>query len=148
MGQEFDVYATYALGPVSLGFTDYSFPVDGFSDGHFQIKNHIGEATLSFGGIEKFPLTAMIGVNVYNDENNSIYTELGYPFKIGETEMRTFVGAGNKIYSLHGGYAVTNFGLTASKAIKITDSFSLGVSASTIFNPDTQDASLVFVISL
>lgn len=148
VGQELDLYASYAFGPVSLGFIDYAFPVDGASDGYFKIQNHVGEATLGFDGVEKFPLTAMIGVNVYNDDNNSVYTEIGYPFKISETEMRAFVGAGNEIYTTDGDYKVSNFGLSASKAIKITDAFSLGVSASAIFNPDTDDAYLVFMISL
>lgn len=148
VGQELDLYASYAFGPVSLGFIDYAFPVDGESDGYFKMQNHVGEATLSFDGVEKFPLTVLLGVNVYNDDNNSIYTELGYPFKVGETEMRTFVGAGNEMYTTDGNYKVSHFGLSASKAIKITDAFSLGVSASAIFNPDTDDAYLVFVISL
>ena len=148
VGQEFDFYASYAIGAVSLGFTDYAFPIDGMSDGYFQMKNHIGEATISFDGVEKFPLTLMLGVNVYNDDENSIYAELGYPFKIGETELSAFVGAGNEIYSTDGDFTVTNFGFSASKDIKITDSFSLGVSASAIFNPDTEDAYLVFVLSL
>ncbi|MDP3314424.1 hypothetical protein [Lutibacter sp.] len=148
VGQEFDLYASYAFGAVTLGFIDYSFPVDGFSDGHFQIKNHIGEATLSFGGVDSFPLSAMIGVNVYNDDANSIYTEIGYPFTIGEIGLSAFIGAGNKIYSIHGNYAITNFGFTATKEIKITDSFNLNMSASTIFNPNTEDAYLVFVLSL
>lgn len=148
VGQEFDLYANYAIGPVSLGFIDYSFPVDGFTDGYFQMKNHVGEATISFDGVEKFPLTLFMGVNVYNDDQNSIYTELGYPFKVGETELRAFVGGGNEIYSTNADYTITNFGLTASKAVKFTDAFSLGVAASAIFNPDTEDAYLVFVISL
>lgn len=148
VGQELDLYASYAFGPVSLGFIDYSFPVDGFSDGFFQIKNHVGEATLSFNGVEKFPLTLLLGVNVYNDENNSIYNELGYPFKIGATEMKAFIGGGNEMYTTDGKYKLSHFGLSASKEIKITDSFSLGVGASAIFNPDTDDAYLVFVISL
>ncbi len=148
VGQEFDFYAGYSFGAMSIGFTDYSFPVDGESDGYFQLKNHIGEATISFDGVEKFPLTLMVGVNVYNDDGNSIYTELGFPVKIGKTELSAFVGAGNEIYSVDGDYAVTNFGISASKDIKITDSFSLGVSTSAIFNPDTEDAYLVFLISL
>ncbi len=148
VGQEFDFYAGYSFGAVSIGFTDYAFPVDGISDGYFQIKNHVGEATISFDGVEKFPLSLMLGVNVYNDDANSVYTEIGYPFTIGETALSAFVGAGNEIYSIDGDFAVTNFGISAGKDIKMTDSFSLGVSASAIFNPDTEDAYLVFLISL
>ena len=148
VGQEFDFYVGYSFGAVSLGFTDYAFPVDGMSDGYFQMKNHVGEATISFDGVEKFPLTLLLGVNVYNDDANSIYTELGYPFKIGETELSAFVGAGNEIYSIDGDFAITNFGISAAKDIKMADSFSLGVSTSAIFNPNTEDAYLVFLISL
>lgn len=148
VGQEFDFYAGYSFGAVSLGFTDYAFPVDGISDGYFQMKNHVGEAIISFDGVEKFPLSIMLGVNVYNDDANSVYTEIGYPFTIGETELSAFVGAGNEIYSVDGEFTVTNFGISAAKDIKMTDSFSLGVSASAIFNPDTEDAYLVFLISL
>lgn len=148
VGQEFDFYASYAFGVVSVGFIDYTFPRDDASDGYFMMKNHIGETILSFDGVESFPLTAMIGVNVYNDDENSIYTEFGYPFKIGDTEMSAFIGAGNEIYTTDGNYKVTNFGFSASKDVKITDTFSLGISASAIFNPDTDDAYLVFVLSL
>jgi len=148
VGQEFDFYASYALGAVSIGFTDYAFPVDGMSDGYFQMKNHIGEAMLTFEGVEKFPLSLMVGVNVYNDDENSIYTELGYPFKIGNTALKAFVGAGNEIYSENGDYTITNFGLSGSKDVKITDSFKLGMTASAIFNPDSEDAYLVLLISL
>ena len=111
-------------------------------------KNHVGEATLSFDGVESFPLTAMLGVNVYNDNDNSIYTEVGYPFSIGETSISAFVGGGNYIYSTDGDYKITNIGLSASKDLKVTDSFSLGLTASAIFNPDSDDAYLVFVVSL
>ena len=52
------------------------------------------------------------------------------------------------MYTTDGDYKVNNFGLTASKDIKITDSFSVGTSVSAIFNPDNEDAYLVFVISL
>ncbi len=148
VGQEFDFYASYSFGAISVGFIDYTFPRDDASDGYFMMKNHIGEASLSFDGVESFPLTAIIYANVYNDDENSIYTELGYPFTIGGTELSAFIGAGNEVYTTDGDFNVTNFGISASKDVKITDSFSLGVSASTIFNPDTEDAYLVFVISL
>lgn len=148
VGQEFDFYVGYSFGMVSIGFIDYAFPVDGASDGYFQLRNHIGESTLSFDGVEKFPLSIFFGVNVYNDESNSVYTEFGYPFTIGETELSAFVGGGNKIYSVDGDFTVTNFGLSASKDINVTASFSIGTSASVIFNPDTDDAYLVFLISL
>ncbi len=148
VGQEFDFYASYSFGLVSLGFVDCTYPVDGASDGYFMMKNHFGEAALSFDGVESFPLTAFMGIFVYNDDENSIYTKIGYPFKIRGTAMSAFLGAGNGLYSMDSDYKLTNFGISASNDLKITDAFSLGVSASAIFNPDTDDAYLVFVLSL
>ncbi len=148
VGQEFDFYASYSFGVVSIGFIDYAFPVDGASDGYFQLKNHIGEATLSFDGVEKFPMSIFLGVNIYNDESNSVYAEIGYPFTIGDTKLSAFIGAGNEMYAVANDFTVTNFGITASKDINVTPSFNIGTSASVIFNPDTEDAYLVFLISL
>jgi len=148
VGQEFDFYASYSFGAISVGFTDYAFPTDANSDGYFMMKNHIGEASLSFDGVDSFPVSLAVFANVYNDDDNSIYTELGVPFKIGGTEMGAFVGGGNEIYTTDGDFALTNVGVSASKDVKITDAFSLGVSAAAIFNPDSDDAYLVFILSL
>ena len=148
VGQEFDFYASYAIGPVSIGLTDYAFPTDADSDGYFMMKNHIGEANLSFDGVDSFPLTISFNMNIYNDDDNSIYTEVGIPFEIGGTELGAFIGAGDNIYTLEGDFAITNFGISASKDLKITDSFSVGATASAIFNPDSDDAYLVFLLSL
>lgn len=148
VGQEFDFYASYAIGAFSIGFTDYSFPTDANSDGYFMMKNHVGEASLSFGGVESFPLTLSVFANVYNDDANSMYAELGIPFTIGGTDVSAFLGAGNEVYSTDGDFTLTNVGLSASKEVKVTDSFSLALSASAIFNPDSDDAYLVFGISL
>lgn len=148
VGQEFDVYATYTINAFTIGLTDYAFPVDLDSDGYFKMKNHIGEAIVSFSGIDAFPISLMLGVNVYNDDGNSVYSEIGVPFKIGDYELNAFLGAGNKMYSANSDFAVTNIGFSASKDLKITDTFSIGLTASTIFNPDTDNAYLVFIFSL
>ncbi|WP_291972331.1 TorF family putative porin [Lutibacter sp.] len=148
IGQEFDLYASYSFGAVSLGFTDYSFPVDGLSDRYFQLKNHVGELMVSFEGVKKLPLTLMLAMNIYNDNANSIYTKIEYPFKIGDVELSTFIGGGNKIYTVDKDFAITNVGFSASRDVKITSLVSLGMSVSAIFNPNTEDAYLVFLISL
>lgn len=148
VGQEFDIYASYAFGAFSIGLTDYAFPVDGASDGYFMIKNHIGEANLNFDGVEGFPLSISFNVNIYNDDENSIYTEFGVPMKVGDTEVGLFAGLGNEMYTTDSDFKLMNIGLSASKDIKVTDEFSLGASASAIFNPDTDDAYLVFILSL
>lgn len=149
VGQEFDIYASYTIGAFSLGFTDYSFPVDIASDGYFEMKNHIGEATFSFNGISSFPVSLMVGTNIYNDSSDSVYAELGIPFKsVGGTSVSAFIGGGNGLYSTDSDFSLVNIGLSASKNIKVTDTFTVGASASAIFNPDTDDAYLVFILSL
>lgn len=144
-GQEFDIYAGYAFGNFSLGFTDYTFPDDFASNPYFNINNHVGEAMLSYGDDS---ITLMAAVNVYGDDDNSIYAEIGVPFTIGETELGLTLGAANGGYYTSEDFAIINIGLSASKDIKITETFSVGAGAATIFNPDTDEAYLVFSLSL
>jgi hypothetical protein len=91
-------------------------------------------------------------MNVYNDDDNSFYSEIAYPFTVKGVDLSVFVGAGNGQYTnggnAEGDYMINNFGLSASKDVKITDSFSFGLSASAIFNPDDENAYLVAIISL
>jgi hypothetical protein len=142
--QELDFYASYAIGPVSIGFTDYCFPIDNFSGQYFNASAHVGEASLSYEG--EFPITAFVALNVYNDD--SFYSEIGYPFSIKKVDLNLFVGAGNGFYTEDGDYMINNFGLSASKEFKVTESFSFGLTTSAIFNPDNEDAYLVAIISL
>jgi hypothetical protein len=148
VGQELDWYVSYAIGDFTIGFIDYSFPIDLSSDGYFEFRNHVGEATLSYEGSDTFPLNLMVGVNVYNDDQNSLYTEVGFPVRVGSSELQAFVAGGNELYTTDGSYKITNVGLTATRPIKITDSFSVGAAVSAIFNPDSDDAYLVFTLSL
>jgi hypothetical protein len=146
VGQELDFYASYAIGPVSIGFTDYSFPFDKFSDGYFNASSHVGEASVTFEGVKKFPLSVMVAVNVYNDD--SIYSEISWLFSIKKVDLSLFVGAGDSAYTKDGNYMVNNFGLSASRSIKVTKSYSFALSASAIFNPDSDDAYLVVILSI
>lgn len=148
VGQEFDLYASYALGDFSIGFTDYSFPVDGLTDNYFQIKTHVGEVVLGYDNTDKFPLTVTAAVNVYNDDQNSIYAEVGYPFSVNNIDLNLFVGGGNELYTTDQEFSVINFGVSASKEVTITEKFSVNTTASVIFNPDTSDAYFVFSLSL
>jgi len=148
VGQEFDIYASYALGDFSLSFTDYSFPVDGATDNYFQMKTHIGEIMLGYDNTDKFPLTISAGVNIYNDDEHSVYTEIGYPFKIKDIDLNLFAGAGNEQYTTDQDFKFTNVGFSATKELTISPSFSVNTTASVIFNPDSSDAYFVFILSL
>ncbi|MBL4746882.1 MAG: hypothetical protein JKY08_11020 [Flavobacteriaceae bacterium] len=148
VGQEFDIYLTYNLGSFNLSFTDYSFPIDGQTDNYFQLKTHIGELMIGYDNASKFPLTLSAGLNIYNDEQHSIYTEVGYPFQIKNTDLNLFVGAGNEQYTTTDNFDLINIGISASKKVAISSKFSINTKASIIFNPDTSDAYFVFMISL
>jgi len=148
VGQEFDIYASYALGDFSVSFTDYSFPVDGMTDNYFQMKTHIGEVMIGYDNTDKFPLTVTAGVNVYNDDENSIYTEIGLPFSIKNVDLNLFAGAGNEQYTTDQDFKIINVGISASKELEVTPKFSMNTTASVIFNPDTSDAYFVFIVSL
>lgn len=146
--QELDFYASYAIGAFSIGFIDYAFPQDNFTSQYFNASGHVGEASLSFDGVEKFPLSVSLYMNVYNDDDNSFYSQLEYPFTVKNVDLSLFVGAGTGFYTLDGDYMINNFGLSASKGVKVTESFSFGLTASAIFNPDNEDAYLVVLLSL
>jgi hypothetical protein len=80
-----------------------------------------------------------------NDDDNSLYVELGYSFSI----LDIFVGAGNGLYLTgDNAFGVVNLGISTSKEISITEKFSLPVSASLITNPEAKHIHLVFGISL
>ncbi len=155
--QEADLYISYTIADlVSVGFTDYFYPDDtpGLTD-YFSDSTHVIEfnAGLSLGD---FNLSA--NINLVNDDKNSLYFEAGYSF--GFVEL--FVGAGNGGYTIETAvpdydpvtdpypgddFMIVNFGVSASKDIKITDSYSIPLSAKFIINPYTRTPFLVFGIT-
>ncbi len=59
-----------------------------------------------------------------------------------------FLGAGDGWHSGTGDFGIVNIGVTKSKEIKITDSFSLPISGAVIFNPDSEQLYILAGISL
>lgn len=149
---EHDLYASYSFGAVSIGITDYYFPVgseffnyDNDGDGA-----HIIEPNISITGGESFPVTIYGAINAYNDSDNSIYLEASVPFSVGETDLGIALGVIPQSSAYYGtnDAAVTNLNLSASREIKITESFSLPLFASYILNPYLEQSHLVFGLSL
>ena len=155
----------------TIGMTDYYFPSDrAFSrDGYFNYKKettgHTFEAMASFDGTENFPISILFAMNVYGadgtDENGdpyyAKYLELGYSHSIGATDISVFMGAAlddpKEEQGASGWYGnnsagIINLGATVSKSLKISDSFSLPISTSLIFNPEAENIYIVFGISL
>ncbi len=149
--QEMDLYATYKITDlITIGVTDYFLPQESdynynYFDWNSDSSSHLVEGMISFNGLENLPLSLMVGYLFLNDNDNSIYVELGYSLSI----LDIFIGAGNGLYLTgDGNFGIMNLGISTGKEIKITDNFSLPVSVSLITNPEAKHIHLVFGISL
>jgi hypothetical protein len=167
--QEVDLYVNYTFCDYfALGFTDYFFPDGTIANNHYfnyqkDSTGHIFEGSATFSAGPKVPLTLLVAVNFYGadarkangDPFYSTYLELSYPFSCKGLDFNVFVGGTpNKADTGKGEsgfYAndpgIVNLGLTISKAIPITEKYSLPVSASLITNPEAQNIFFVFGIS-
>jgi len=168
---ETDLYASYTLKGFTLTFTDYFFPnplTPNENVKYFNYRNsttgHAFELSLSWTGPAKFPLTLLAGTVIYGADkgrdstgvygtsgknNYSTYLEASYAFTVKTIGIKPFIGAipfGSAWYGPYGG--VVNIGLTASKAVKITQDYSLPLYTSVITNPQGQSIFFVFGLSL
>lgn len=165
--QEADLYMSYtAADMVSVTFTDYFFPDETAANNrYFNYKSgetgHVFEISASFNGTKKLPLNFTIAANIYgadavkNDENGvatediqfSTYAEIGYSFKYldmfaGFNILAPDLDRGESGY--YGNYTgFVNLGITHTKNIKITENFTLPLSVSLIFNPQTEKIFMV-----
>ena len=168
--QELDLYITYTTPNEMLSITlsDYFFPNDlvgRTSSGlgtEFQYFNYDSDKTghvfelMATLKLPTFPLAATIATNFAGaDKKNdgsgnqaySTYVQLDYTATIGETDLSLFVGSA---FADEGNYylrlapddnaAINNVGFIAGKSIKISDTFSLPVSVSLVFNPYSEQA--------
>jgi uncharacterized protein (TIGR02001 family) len=139
-GMEADLYASYGfdLGEnASLGITvtDYYFPEDSkWFDGDY----HFFEPMLSLG------LGSLSLSGAYMTNAKDVYFEAG--LELGKVSI--FAGAGDGQYTDDEDFNICNVGISTSKEIKITDSFSIPVSGSVILNPSTEQFHIVVGISL
>jgi hypothetical protein len=163
--KEVDLYASYTVKQLKFTVTDYDW---NFKTHYFNYKkketDHIFEGSVAYSGPESFPLS--IAANVMfagadkkfdtnlnaidpNKQAYSTYIEFGYAFKnfspfLGITPSDGYYGDG---YGGIKGFGVVNLGITATKTLKITDSFSLPLKATLGFNPQKEDVYLVFGIT-
>ena len=106
----------------------------------------MGSVTL----LESFPLTLTAALMTLNDPDNSIYLEAAVPFTLSDVELGVALGvvAGKSGFYAVESTSLVNLGLSASKDLKITDNFSLPLSAAYIMNPTTEKTYLVFGFSI
>lgn len=140
-GSEIDFYASYALGNFSLNIADYTFPEASFGN-YFEPESHFVEVGIGYSGTEVFPISITTGMFVANDDDYSIYAELGYSFSNVELFMG-FTPAESAMYGTSKA-GIVNTGLTASQDVQITDLFSIALSGSVIVNPYANNAFFLF----
>lgn len=164
--KELDLYLSYSLKGFTVMMTDYYWSGDWIVDNYFEYQNdstsYYIEASLGYKG-EKVPFSILVATMLYGADrqfedpsknNFSTYIELGYGFKISDCNLDLFLGM-TPFDGMYGdgyggkdGFAIVNTGVTGSKAIKITEKFSLPVKASVIANPQAKKLFLVFTMSI
>jgi hypothetical protein len=170
--KEIDLYLKYTFRNVSLTVTDYYVPeLNGLPVSPdpryfvFADKNtaHTLETSLQWKGGEKFPLWISGNVFLYGNDKRwgyeaekdssattyySTYFEAGYTLTILDNHVDLFAGFTPWAGAFGSAPGFVNLGLTAYRTIRITDSFSLPVRGSLIFNPDASEAFFVFGITI
>ncbi|MFO7846230.1 MAG: TorF family putative porin [Balneolaceae bacterium] len=141
--QEMDLYAGYEFDfGLSLGLTDYYYPGSPYTEG----DSHALELNLGYA-IENFSLSANYIFNeaaFAGSAGEDLYFEAG--LTVGAADL--FLGAGDGWHSTDGDFALVNAGISTSKEIKITDSFSIPLNGAVVYNPDSEQFYILAGISL
>lgn len=158
--QETDLYITYeASDNVSFTLTDYFFPEEGVQSNYFTYNTgtgHVYELTLAYAS-ETSPIGFTLATNFAGADKNgtkqsySTYLELNYSKTVNEVDYSLFAGGvvGDKGgYYLTSGSGLINLGLSASKEVKLSSTYSLPVNAALIFNPDQGNIFITFGFSI
>lgn len=155
--KEFDLTASYSAGGFNAGITDYWFNCP--NERYFCYKSHktshVFEANVGYDfgllSVQWFTnFAGNDGVNKDGDRAYSSYLEVSAPFRFGGCDWTATAGAvpfATSFYAV-GNFAVTNVSLKATKALKITDTFSVPVFAGITANPSTEKACLIFGFTL
>jgi len=144
---EVDLYLKYGFDfGLTVGLTDYYFPGTEFFDFSTETGSHALELNVGYeiGGLS---LSANYFINEARGVGNTgsdLYFEAKYGFK----HVDVFAGAGDGLHTIRGNFCFVNLGISTSKEIKITDTFSLPLNGSLILNPATEQMYIVVGISL
>ena len=155
-GTEADIYTTFTIGPVSLTITDYYFPSDSAGanfDNYFdfdeETTRHVFEGMIGFSKDDN-PISVNLAYDFYGDDSdNSFYVNIKYALN-DETEF--FIEGGNGWYTVddvvgEDAFGIVGIGLTHTKEIKISDSFSLPLFGTISINPQSEKLFLIFGMS-
>lgn len=155
---ENDLYANLTFetnngSSLGIGITDYYFPNGGH--GFFNYENngngaHFLEPNISYSGPPTFPISFFGGIFVHNEPDNSIYLELSYPILLDEINISIFGGGTPQESGFYGTNkaGIINTGLSVSREIKITETFSIPLIGAYTIDAYHETAYLVFGFSL
>lgn len=158
--KEFDLTLAYAFKGWKVGITDYWFSEGQDEDQRYfrynaHSTNHLFEAFLGydFGPVALLWCTNFAGYDGLNKSGKraySSYFEAAVPFKFATVDWIATAGLTPYATTTYGstGFAVTNLSLRATKAIQVTDTFSIPLFAQLTGNPCSQMAYLVFGFTL
>ena len=158
--KEFDITASYTIGGLTVGITDYWFN-SGLDERNRYFRynahstNHVFEANIGYDfkvlNVQWYTnFAGNDGANKSGKRAYSSYAEVNVPFAFGGAEWTATAGCVPYATTFYGadGFAITNLTLKASKEIKVTDSFSVPVFAGITANPCSQKAYLTFGFTL
>lgn len=162
--KEFDLTLGYAVGGFHVAVTDYWFD-NGAGYFHYGARNtaHVFEANAGydFGFLSVNWYTNFAGNDGMNRDGEraySSYVSLAAPFRLGGLDWTAEVGAVPWATSFYNataddpagtnGFEVSHVSIGASKAIRITEHYSLPLFARAVWNPATEGAYFVFGLRL
>ena len=158
--REFDLTLAYTIGGFNIGVTDYWFNAGlDLLNRYFayaaDCTNHVFEANIGydfgFASLQWYTnFAGNDGLTPTEKRAYSSYVEVNVPFVLGGVDWTATAGAVPFATDFYGveGFGVVNVALTASKDIRITDSFSIPVFAQVAANPYSKNAFFVFGITL
>ena len=158
--KEFDITASYTIGGLTVGITDYWFN-SGLDERNRYFRynahstNHVFEANIGYDfkvlNVQWYTnFAGNDGANKSGKRAYSSYAEVNVPFDFAGADWTATAGCVPYATTFYGadGFAITNLTLKASKEIKVTDSFSVPVFAGITANPCSQKAYLTFGFTL
>ncbi len=151
--QELDLYVSYALtDAISVSVTDYYFPAGGSGHDYLNLDSettgHVYEATLSFAGTDAFPVALTVASNIGGASTGSTYLEASYDTNNFTLFAGGVVGDDDDYYLSEDGSGLINVGVSMSKDIALSSTYSLPVNTSLVLNPDAGNVFLTFGFTL
>jgi hypothetical protein len=140
--QETDLYVSFSLpAGISLGMTDYYYPTLDYFDYSDSAGSHAFEINLGFtkGNLSLSANYILNEAGNAGSKGGDKYFEAKYSFD----SFNLLIGAGDGWHISDNAdgsdrFAICNIGLGTSRAIRITDTFTIPVTGQLIFNPDLE----------